>query len=132
MHVAENYIRELQRKNQDLRSERDRLRKNSDNIIPSSSSSKDTNHVKLEDQEVKRSDSGSIIRVRRSRAGIEVVVNTAFELGLPLGKLLRVIAEQGLNVVACVSAKVNDRFLHTIESEVINIRKLFNHLELLY
>ena len=114
MYVAINYIKELQRKNQELYGKRDELKK-----LGNSSRSSICNTSADDGRNSKPYNSGSTISVGHSRAGIEVVVNTAFKQGLPLARLLQVLAGEGLDVVSCVSARVNERFLYTIESEVI-------------
>lgn len=117
MHEAANHIKDLRKKIEKLSEKREELRKLSKYLVvstPSGSSSIDHNIASDHDQ-----NSETTINVVHCKAGVEVVVNTAFKQGLPLATVLQVLVAEGLNVVSCVSAKVNERFLHTIESEVI-------------
>lgn len=119
MHGAENYIKELERKIQELSSKRDNLKKLSNSISsPSCSTTKN-----IESQNSQRHSNNNLessnISMRHCETGsVEVLVNTALREGLPLASVLGVLAGQGFSVVSCVSAQVNDRFLHTIETEV--------------
>lgn len=122
MHGAANYIKDLKRKIQELSGKRDELNRVSDSISSLiGCCSTDIIIASDHDQNSKLHNSETKISVRHCRAGVEVVVNTAVKQGLPLSSVLRVLAGEGLTVVSCVSAKVNRRFLHTIESEVFSL-----------
>lgn len=60
------------------------------------------------------------INVRFSRAGLtEVFINTALRQGLPPSRVLKLLIAEGLTISSCISAKVNERLLHTIVIEIL-------------
>lgn len=97
-----NYIKQLQKKTEELRDKRDRLK---ELCKPSSSNG------------------GDVVTVRSCWGGlIEVVINTALEEGIPLSTVLPLLIREGLCIVSCNSTKVKDRLFHTVESEVADDR----------
>ncbi|PON64068.1 Basic helix-loop-helix transcription factor [Trema orientale] len=121
MHEAAKYIKDLQRKNQELSTKRDNLRRLSNS---SSSASSCNTDIIGSDQNSKRHNKNlepTNIIMRHCKAGsVEVLVNTAFREGLSLARVVGVLTGEGFNVVRCISAKVNGRYLHTIESEAVS------------
>ena len=111
-HVQEatNYIKDLQNGIQELSHKRDKLK--------SLNTSGSSNCVAPPQNPHSRA-SDSII-VRSSSVGMEVMINTAFTEGLPLSRVVNVLTGEGLSIISCISSKVNERLLHTIESQVLN------------
>ncbi|KAG6660341.1 hypothetical protein I3843_03G093800 [Carya illinoinensis] len=103
---AGNYIKHLQKKIKELSSVRDKLKKHSNTTDHGSGSSNSTSPP-------------SFMKVNPRRDGVEILITSSFEEErMPLSRVLEVLIEGGLTVVSCVSAKVNERFLHTIQSEI--------------
>lgn len=123
MHEAANYIKDLQRNIRELSTKRDKLKKLSG--ISNSPSCSTKNKIMIaSDQSSQRHASSECpstnISIRYCKTeSVEVLVNTALREGLPLARVLGVMAREGFSVASCVSAKMNDRFLHTIQSEVL-------------
>lgn len=106
---AVKYIKDLQNRIQEMGERRDELKRFSDLSGLSFPS---------ECLQVDKHEEDSIT-VRRCLEGIEVVVSTAFTNELPLSRVLEVLIGEGLNIINCLSTKINERILHTIQSEVI-------------
>ncbi|CAN6565037.1 unnamed protein product [Malus baccata var. baccata] len=116
---AVNYIKHIQNRIRRLDSKRAELKKVS-NLSSSSTSS--------DDHGGESSYRGllSCFKVDPCCGGVQIVIGTTIgfrsgEEGLPfsISRVLEVLREQGLCVVSCVSSKVDDRLLHTIQSEIL-------------
>lgn len=116
MQEATNYIKDLQKGIQELSDKRDRL-KNSYSTSGSSSSSSSSYCVAPQNPCYSRA--SDFVIVTSTRAGVEVIINTALIEELPLSRVLKLLIDEGLSTISCTSAQVNDRLLHTIESEVL-------------
>ena len=55
----------------------------------------------------------------KNELGIQVVLDTATQHRLPVSNILRVLAVEGLEILSCITTKVNERYLHTIECQVV-------------
>lgn len=100
MNEAVNYIKHLKEKIRELGEKRNELKSSSN------SSSKNP--------------SGDLVRVCSCWGGVEIVVSSDGEKeGVPLSRVLERLVEEELNVVSCISTKVNGRLLHTIQCEVL-------------
>ncbi|GAA0147118.1 basic helix-loop-helix transcription factor [Lithospermum erythrorhizon] len=107
IHETTGYIKQLQNRIENISNTRDRLNQQAN----SRSSSPRT----VETQ----SCSFTSVKVRGSTVGMEVSINTASVGGVNLSRVLNVVNKEGYNIVACISAKVDGRLLHTIDIEVM-------------
>ncbi|XP_044468937.1 transcription factor bHLH36-like [Mangifera indica] len=110
MNEAVKYIKHLEMRIKELGARRDELKKLSNSSSHGSESrSSDLNVCQ-----------NSIV-VSQSLVGVEVVYSCGYwEQGLPLSRVLEILLDEGLCVVNCVSTKVRDRLLHTIQAKVID------------
>ncbi|CAN1158981.1 Transcription factor bHLH120 [Linum perenne] len=112
MQAATDYIRELQRRTKELGAKRDELKSNSTISKTSytndeaSSSSRTTTYGSV------------VVLVQPCLIGMEVMINGNGDDHHQLSRVLKLLMEQGLNVVTFDSVRVNDRLIHTIQSEV--------------
>ncbi|CAI0404046.1 unnamed protein product [Linum tenue] len=120
MQAAVEYIRELQRRTDELSKKRDELKSgygtgNRDDQVGSSRRSNDS------------AVSSSIVMVRPCLIGVEVAINVSSSSssgrggqqgGLQLSRVVELLMGQGLDVVTCDTVRVNDRFIHTLRSKV--------------
>ncbi|XP_062119542.1 transcription factor bHLH36-like [Humulus lupulus] len=114
MHEATKYIKDLEIKIEKMSAKRDSLKKLSDPSDIIASHDQNNNFEKLESTKI------SLRHCGKTRS-VEVLVNTAFSSeGLSLERILRALAAEGFDVISCVSAKVNQRFLHTIQSQAMS------------
>ncbi|KAJ4955532.1 hypothetical protein NE237_012315 [Protea cynaroides] len=100
MNEAGNYVRDLGNRIQELNHKRDELRKmtNSWNCLPDN------------------------VTVRPCGGGVEVVINSGLRNGeFPLSRVMRELVDQGFIVVSCFSTTMNQRSLHTVQSEVSDL-----------
>ncbi|XP_059275415.1 transcription factor bHLH120-like [Lycium ferocissimum] len=119
MHEAVNYIKEMQANINELEKRRDLLTKSSgphgtENGCPNSFTvSPDCVTVSVD-----------------CEGGIQILISVDCKGNcFPLSRLLRGILKQGLKVVSCVSAKWNQRSLHTIQTEACDMNNI-DHLAL--
>ncbi|XP_039066906.1 transcription factor bHLH126-like [Hibiscus syriacus] len=109
MNGAVIYIKDLQKRIRELSSKRDELKKLSDSSGcdrgMSSNDSFTTSAV-----------------VRQSLDGVEVVFSTGVGArALTLSKVLKLMVEEGLDAVSCVSTRIDEGLIHTIQSEVTDL-----------
>ncbi|KAB1210785.1 hypothetical protein CJ030_MR2G014091 [Morella rubra] len=108
MKEAVTYIKHLQNKMKELSAERDKLKELS------------TSNIALEPESgTSTASPASCVLVRPCSGGVEIMVNSSLkEQGLPLSRALQVLLEKGLAVYSCVSSKVDERLIYTIQAEV--------------
>ncbi|KFK43521.1 hypothetical protein AALP_AA1G136200 [Arabis alpina] len=122
-HVLEavNYIIGLQKKIKEMREKRDRIKRDITHptstrecfirlLSPSPSLSSNCSCV---------GDKHIDVKVRTCLVGIEIVASCCFRNEYCLSRVLQLLdQEQCLNVVSCISTRLDQRFMHTIVSEV--------------
>ncbi|RZC57581.1 hypothetical protein C5167_004881 [Papaver somniferum] len=121
MNEATKYIKNLQKVIVEMKDKRDELNRLSINNIskPISVIPRGLNSFSHPD----------FVTVRPCVSGLEVVISSDGLL-LPLSRVLRVLLEDGLlTVVSCVSTRVNEKSLHTIQIEVSDLTRI-NTIEL--
>lgn len=110
MNEGVNYVKYLEKKIKELGVKRDELKRLSNLSISAS-------QIETSDQN-DTSPSNRFV-VHQSLVGIEIAYSCGYlEQELPLSKVLEVLLDEGLCVVNCVSTRVDERLLHTIQAEV--------------
>ncbi|GMQ05190.1 hypothetical protein CsSME_00050314 [Camellia sinensis var. sinensis] len=108
MNEAVNYIRHLQKRIEVLSEKRDELKRSSLNQSSVNGGSKYLPSCLKQ----------SVTVVETSRGGVQVVVNTALIGRVSVSRVLDVLIREGLTVISCISTNINERSLHSIETEV--------------
>ncbi|XP_031260645.1 transcription factor bHLH118-like [Pistacia vera] len=105
---AVNYIKNLEKKIQDLSSKRDNLKNYTDLDGLDHGNATSSNRL-----------TNSSVTVSPYCGGVDIVINSVLrEEGLILSRVLEVVLEEGLDVTRCVSTQTDDGFFHNIQSEV--------------
>ncbi|XP_027157892.1 transcription factor bHLH118-like [Coffea eugenioides] len=114
VHVAENYIKQVEKNIRKLEVKRDKLR----NLTGGSS------HVHVKNVEGKNSFSINFTVRPCSAGGIEILMKkyVADTNLFPLSRILDVLLDEGLTVVSCVCTRVNEEFIYTIQTEASHMR----------
>ncbi|CAI0404043.1 unnamed protein product [Linum tenue] len=107
MDEAVNYIKQLQRRIQDLDAHKNELMGKKNTTL--------TNN------------NGSTVEVRRCLGGLEIVLAEEGGSSLRLSRVMRLLLEEGLSVVNCVSTVVNRKSFHTLVAEVIFRNRVSNY-----
>ncbi|KAI9162194.1 hypothetical protein LWI28_024781 [Acer negundo] len=111
MNEAVNYINHLQKRIKQLgdhRDERKKLSKTSTLVLSGTESSSDHDNI-----------SPTEVIVRPCLVGVEILYSCGHpDQALPLSRVLAILHDQGLCVVNCISTRVNEQLLHTIQTEV--------------
>lgn len=128
-HISEatRYIKDLEKNVKDLGEKRDKLKDsisslenqliNRDNIGCSSSSS--TTSTTSRSSSSSTSDYNVSIHIFSKTVQIEIMAGV--EDSYPLSKAVKVLSQEGLDVVSCVSNKVNQGLIHIIYCEVNDV-----------
>ena len=106
MNEAVNYINHLQKNIKELSDKRDKLKKK-----PSINSTPEGH------ENCKHVSSGFTIH-QNSGGAVGIEISGFSEEEVPLSKLLELVLEERLEVVSCLSTKVNGRLLHSLQCEV--------------
>lgn len=123
MNEAVNYIKQLQNKMKHLGAKRDELKQIHHKYYLSPSQRVDNSTTCINSCQY----SDNILRVQPCFNGVEIVISTCGAVGdttstgFSLSMAMQILVEQGLDIVSCVSTKVNDRLLHTIQSQVLSL-----------
>lgn len=111
MQQAVNYIKHMQENIEVLSVKRDRLKK----FVETSSAA----GVGTNSNDSLTNQLPNTVSISSCNVGIEILINScSIEDGFPLSRVLKATVKEGLNVISCTSTKVNDRFIHSIQSEV--------------
>ncbi|KVI10057.1 transcription factor bHLH118-like [Cynara cardunculus var. scolymus] len=112
MHQAVNYIKHMQENIKVLSGKRDRLKKFAETTAGGGGSGTNTNESLMNLVP-------NTVSISSCNDGIEILINScSIEDGFPLSRVLKAIASEGLNVISCISTKVNERVFHSLQSEV--------------
>lgn len=111
MHEAVKYIKQLQENMNELERKRDNCKLK---IVTEDGSSDSSINIVSQD----------CVTVNPCQGGgVEILINGSFAKGnLPLSRVIQELSKQGLDVVSCVSATVNQNPLHKIQSEVCDMK----------
>lgn len=133
MNEAKNYIKHLQKRIKELSAKRDELRK----LKEFPSNPEETLH---ECEKYTCSGYFSVHEIKNNNNGCFVGIEVSSSLGeeslFPLSKFLKLMLEEGLEVVNCVTSQVNGRLIHSVQCEVqfflfILFYFLFHHVFML-
>ncbi|XP_022969885.1 transcription factor bHLH120-like [Cucurbita maxima] len=108
MHETVKYIQSIQTRIQQLSNQRDELKSLSGENMPVGA---------VETLNSSRRD--SVVVSSTNGLGIQVVLDTAIQHRLPVSDILQVLIAEGLEIMSCITTKVNERYLHTIECQVV-------------
>ncbi|XP_059298800.1 transcription factor bHLH118-like [Lycium ferocissimum] len=109
MHEAVNYIKQLQENMNELERKRDKLKIVTGRVEDGSS---DSSIV-----------SQDCVTVSPCHGGVEILISgSCTKENIPLSRVIQELLKEGLDVVSCVSANVNQKSLHRIQSEVRDMK----------
>lgn len=73
------------------------------------------------------------IAIRPYPRGVEVVLHSGREKkSMPSSRVVKVLLDEGMDVVSCATTKIKDATVHTIQSEVLLIPLQINQSLLLH
>ncbi|KAK7270802.1 hypothetical protein RJT34_26238 [Clitoria ternatea] len=108
MNEAVNYIKHMQNNIKELGAKKDELKK-----LP--------NCQKMENNHESNLHSSGNFSVHENNSIVGIEITSGFrEESFRLSKLLRLLLEEGLEVVSCLSIEVKGRLLHSVQCEVNN------------
>ncbi|XP_058205691.1 transcription factor bHLH36-like [Rhododendron vialii] len=100
-----NYIKKLQKNINELSIKRDRLKNMANSTADTEGSTE--------------SCSSGRVTASLCWGGVEILINSGSEeVGFPMSRVLEILVEEGLDVVSCVSTRMERKLLHVIKSEV--------------
>ncbi|KAK9724521.1 hypothetical protein RND81_05G079200 [Saponaria officinalis] len=125
-HISEatKYIKDLEKNVKDLGNKRDKLKE----TYCSSSSTKQHEHDKFSSTNAcSSSRNGGNVSIHAFSKAIEIEICTEVEEEenpFPLSRVLLVLNEEGLDVVSCVSSKLNKMLVYVIHCQVENVASI--------
>ncbi|KAL0304185.1 UNVERIFIED_CONTAM: Transcription factor [Sesamum radiatum] len=122
---AVNYIKHMQKKLDEMKMKRDKLKNLSNSSGP---------NVDAEDRGPSTTTSSNCLKVNLCWDGVEILISSSLNEGdFPLSKVLADLLRRGLDVISCISTRVDGQFLHKIQIQVndptsIDLSKLHERL----
>ncbi|XP_071707832.1 transcription factor bHLH118-like [Rutidosis leptorrhynchoides] len=114
MHQAVNYIKHMQQNIEVLTVKRDQLKKFVETSVPQL-----PDHTNINEKGKMNLQLPNTISISFFDGGIQILINSCLiEDGFPYSGVLNAISKEGLIIKACTCTKVNNRLLHSIQSEV--------------
>ncbi|KAI7728120.1 hypothetical protein M8C21_028622 [Ambrosia artemisiifolia] len=108
---AMNYIKHLQEKIEVLSFKRDRLKKFVEAGVPGPSTYTEKKRL----MNLRH----NTVLISSCDEGVQILVNScSIEDGFPLSRVLKAISDEGYNVISCSCTKINQRLIHSIQTEV--------------
>lgn len=92
----------MQKRTEELKSKRDRLK---ELMSPCNTSSKRFDQTNIE--------------VKASKTGMEITFSTVLKSGLPLSTVLNVLDLEGMSVKSCISAPSHQKMIHIIQIDQV-------------
>ncbi|KAI7728124.1 hypothetical protein M8C21_028626 [Ambrosia artemisiifolia] len=119
MNQAVNYIKHLQQNIKRLNTKREELKKTCRSVTDSSSISK--NNIKSETLTVGCNRNLVTVTISCSHGEVVILIRSYTEQkGILISRVVEALLQEGLDVISCNSTKVNDRLIHSIQSQVID------------
>jgi len=123
-----NYVRHLQQKIEDLLTQRERVKHNSDQNTKASLEAVrlpcDENLIYTKAPPIEGSDREfPKVKIKSMGSAVQVWTNT-FEHQIAYSDLLRALEEGGLEIVGAASSAINNRVYHTIHSKVSDLNTI--------
>lgn len=120
MNQAVTYIKHLQENMKVLNTKREELKKSCSLVIDSSVG---LNYMNIENERMGDCSRKPItVSVGCSHGGITILIKSYYytkKEGFPISRVMKALLQEGLDVISCNSTKVNDRLIHSIETEVL-------------
>ncbi|KAK4358244.1 hypothetical protein RND71_023854 [Anisodus tanguticus] len=118
MHEAVNYIKQLQANMNELEIKRDNLKMFSNSSSCGRENGSSDSSIVSQD----------CVTVSPCHGGVEILINGRYTKEyIPLSRVIQELQKEGLDVVSCVSANVNQNSLHRIQSEVCDMKCINLH-----
>lgn len=108
MQETVSYIQHMQRRIQQLKDKRGTLRELASQTTVAIAGTTET---------LNSSERASAVVRAKDGIGIQVVLDTATKQRLPLSIFVQALVSEGLEILNCISNRLNERFIHTIECQ---------------
>ncbi|KAK4431570.1 Transcription factor [Sesamum alatum] len=107
---AVNYIKHTQKKIEEMKTRRDKLKNLSSSSGP---------NVEAEDRGSSTTSSSNCVKLNLCRDGVEILISSCPNEGdFPLSKVLADLLQRGLDAISCISTRVDGQSLHKIQIQV--------------